>query len=351
MKYRFLKQPVYCQKEIYETAAQKIADYAAGFSEVLAVYKMGNVSVPGISDLDMIVVLGDEATIPDFAFPTILNTVEKYTLMHSVFVVTETFWRNRQLYYVYDNLHHLRGEKKLTAENFDEKLLKHLATRFAIQHILRAYASVFAQLTSGYLKVRSTLCELHALRYDIPALETFLEEEHRAEFASVAGDIAHLRKTWFETETELAAKKFLEICDVTKRFLRKTIIALNRSFTEGKHLNGSPVALPKIAISKSREIYFEADKAMEISGASSRLARAASRLPLPAKMHLKINNNLGYYQLILPLSIYDFMCDSDTPVLNQYTTIMKRRQEILLSPGMQQIRKKGYAVPLLDFQI
>src|SRR3989338_4883934 len=78
----------------YEEVYEKIRSICARNPGVLSVYTFGQVSVPGISDIDLIFVLKDHAKLPKFLRKLAIDRKSKYILLHPFFIVPEDFMEN-----------------------------------------------------------------------------------------------------------------------------------------------------------------------------------------------------------------------------------------------------------------
>ncbi len=350
MKYGYLKNPQPFASERYRNTAKKISGYFSNIPQVLSIYQMGNISVPGISDLDILTVIKDRSTIPHFDVSKILNEREKYTLMHGIFVGTETFWRHRHFFYIYDNLKLLEGEDFVEpaidlSPEFRELLLK----RFAIQHIIKVYVSISAQLSVYSLKVRPLLCELHALRYDEQALSDWLPAEMQTTFRQYCQTIAQLRKTWFDLPPKEACRELLTICRELPLFLDNLLLHLNQRLNQNGGIDYNPERPLKLAY--HRYIFCGNRQTNNIKGANPSLLRWLGMIPIPMEnLRIKIHNRLSAYRLEIPADLFAFVAnDFYHPLYEPFQEEIQTRQAILNEYVTRNISKMGYALPVLDF--
>lgn len=352
MKHKFIKKPHNCPIEVYENTANKIAEYVSEFPEVLSIYKMGNITVPGISDLDILVVIKDNEKIPYLDITGISSEQEKYTLMHGVFVVPESFWLYRHFFYIYDNLRSKGGNElpdPLVEPSPEFRELLH--KRFAIQHILKVYVNICAQLSVYSLKVRPLLCELHALRYDQKALAIWLTPLITDTFQEYCQRIAELRNHWFSWPEKLAQKQFLKICRKLLPFLKQVLLHINTRL-DGNHFKNKRSLQQPLKLSYHRHILSHDGSCLGLYGKNPSGFRYLGLLPVPSELgRIKIHNRLSAYQLEIPPPLFAFVANEfNHPLYATHHKEIEIRQAILNSLNMHQIRQYGYATPLLDFQ-
>jgi len=349
MRYRFIRMPRPCPLAAYNSAAEKIATYASRFPEVKAVYRMGNVTAPGISDLDMIVVLRDGSSIPAFDFLNILNPHEQYTLMHGVFLAPELFWKNRQLFFRYENLTLIAGEDILPLPISDQ-WKEWARLRLALQHILRVYLSLFVQLTSRVLRVRSLLCELHALRFDYLALQGILGENAVERLKNRLLEVGALRNDWF-LDTDASKKRLVNIGKTGKGILKEVIERVGFHLQLRAFTSDGTSALDRVRgvqISGRRSISPDGDSLVEHRTFPARLAAVFAQIPLTETILARMTNTLGKYEISIPRSIYDFVTDQGGKRQDEQEFI-DTKAKILPSGAVLQILKNGFAIPTLDF--
>lgn len=347
----FIKQPIYCEKEIYQSSIQKILQGALEIKNVAAVFQIGNISSPGISDLDIVIVLRGNDSLPNINITKRLTCREKYVLMHGIFVVPVSFWQHRHFFYIYDNLKHLWGDdfSEPTIDPSPEFRLL-LRKRFAIQHIIKVYVSICAQQSVYSLKVRPLLCELHALRYDEQVLFDWLTPELQTTFRQYCQNIARLRKNWFDLYHTDARQQLLTICRELPPFLYNILIHLNLHLEPNKKITQSDLQQP-LKLSYHRNIICGNSHVTSINGSNPYRLRWLGLFPVPIeKLRIKTHNRLSAFHLEIPKAIFNFVSNEfNHPLYMKYLDEIEIRQKILDMPIVLQIRKKGYAFPALDF--
>jgi hypothetical protein len=216
--FRFLKLPRRLGAADYDRTRSKCVEFFSRLPNVVAVYQMGSVRHPGISDLDLIAVFSRSAGGPVPDYRSCLDERDLYTLMHSPFAIDEPSFRVVNLFFRATNLELLWGREVEREELLHpEPLDSLLAAEFAI----RGLASLLRQLRLGQIKVRPTLCEMGSLRYDLELARLGPGEFPEAE--ALTRRVSSLRSGWFDRgglEGELV-ETMQEGVAVLARFLRK----------------------------------------------------------------------------------------------------------------------------------
>lgn len=144
----------------YEAAAAEIEDRLERIPGAVAVYRTGAVSAPGVSDLDHVLVVEDGARVADIWMTLTPRT--RALAMHTPFAVERTtFVRHRRFAHL-DPLYLVTGDEVAVdpapADGGDL-----LAVEALVVTLLRLVKAG----TTGFVKPRSLLCELHSLRHDL----------------------------------------------------------------------------------------------------------------------------------------------------------------------------------------
>src|SRR3989338_5774377 len=97
----FYAHPIKYGLKDYERVLDKIRRKAEKTKEILSVYTFGHVSVPGISDIDLIFVLKEGSRLPSFLRRTYTDKDSSYLVFHPFFIITEDIMKNMR--YIYPN--------------------------------------------------------------------------------------------------------------------------------------------------------------------------------------------------------------------------------------------------------
>jgi hypothetical protein len=173
-------------------AVQKAVDIFSRYSGLRAIHRFGSISVPGISDLDLLLVFDDAAPPVPQPWRRHFSERERYLLMHSPAIISTSLlpFASRLT-----RLHHLDcvwGEPATFSppdegHEFVERLI-------SAEHAVRILASLMRQWVGQVIKQRPTLCELHSIQYEVESLGQPLDAWDRG----LGPAIRVLRHTWFD---------------------------------------------------------------------------------------------------------------------------------------------------------
>jgi hypothetical protein len=184
--------PIPARAEEYDRASQEIVDALRRLPGLVAIYRAGSTSVPGISDLDWIAVI--EPGAHPFEVWSGLSERARYLAMHAPFVVDrDTFRRHRW----FAHLEPLELSFGTAVELDDRPLRSYSETLIGAESLVICLLSVLKQVSTGLFKVRPSLCQLNNLRHALPLAR--LTDTDAPQAARLAKDVAMLRETWFKT--------------------------------------------------------------------------------------------------------------------------------------------------------
>lgn len=196
-----------CSLEDYERARDRYVDRIGSRPAVVAVYQFGSVATPGISDLDLCVVLED--AIPDkygaYAATGRIGS-DPYVLMHDPLVLSRSLFRRLPLLFPCFDLSHVFGEQ-LEVESLAPEQARACALSFAVEYgwtkIPRMLVEEF--VIQRTLNIRNALIVAHS----------FLHSSRLAESAGAYSDprshelarcIHAMRESWFAAPAQCARK-------------------------------------------------------------------------------------------------------------------------------------------------
>jgi hypothetical protein len=185
-----VRLPSAAQPGEYERASQEIEDLLRRLPGIVAVYRTGTVSAPGISDLDRIAVVEGDTTAPPVW--SRLSERTRYLAMHAPFLVDRAvFGRHRWFAHIAP----LVLSSGTAVELEDPPMHQEWEWLLAAESMLVGLLSVAKQVSTGVLKVRPTLCQLNNIRHAL-ALARITSEDAPGAW-KVAEEVQTLRSTWF----------------------------------------------------------------------------------------------------------------------------------------------------------
>ena len=343
MNIQMLGFPVECPLEAYDSATEKIANHASQFDEVLAVYRMGNVAHPGISDLDVIVVVENAETLPPFSFMQRLTEMERQTLIHGVFVVSKAFWEQREIFFSFSNLTQLYGSTQ-SSITYEENIEQQV--RMSIQHLVRVCLSNYVQTTQRCFKVRSLLCGLNAIRFDLSPLRNNISEDVLERTTCALEDLGELRASWFSNSANRDER----------------MVGLVQSLDHCARLILDELSNSKAALAYDANCHGESEHRVSrrsslkphqgsVQGNCTPLARLAPWvwcLGLSKRNTNRVMNRLGRHTLRLPNVIYSAVRGFGSEQMDpEHRRRIELQNSILSSPTMKQVLTNGHSIPCL----
>ncbi|MEO0192200.1 MAG: hypothetical protein ABIM46_05400 [candidate division WOR-3 bacterium] len=198
--------------EDYDRATEDLLRVARGTNGITGVWQTGSVSVPGISDLDFLIVVRDGARVSWNRMKKSLSPETIRILLHSPVAITQSLlpW----LGYVND----IRGYRRLEGKQLsfvepENKAIVNLmvSARFVTAKLLGLMRTQFM----GYARVRSFLCRVHGIRHNFTLMDMPVP--------SVFEEAAELRRSWLSLGQERYARLenlLAEAQDACVKFLK-----------------------------------------------------------------------------------------------------------------------------------
>lgn len=190
--YRLIDPPRYVAPEAYVQARDAMVRHLQAQPGLVALYQIGSVATPGISDIDLVAVFEDESACG--ADPRGgRSAAERYLFTHALFGSSRTLFRQAQRYTFFSNYHLLWGEDvKATAPTPAPSDVAPLQAQIALEYLVRLHATLTVQRCYGVLKVRSLLLHVKGVRFDL----AFLRRSEGA-LPALTEEISAWRDRWF----------------------------------------------------------------------------------------------------------------------------------------------------------
>ena len=225
----FIDEPCPVKIVDYEQCIEQMTRKLASVPGVLAVYQIGGLSAPGISDIDMVAIFEDGASCN---IDPRLNQSEisKYLFVHPLFATSRSLFEESRRFTFFHNFRLLHGEELRPSEphqNSDEDSI--MKRQLAREFLVRMLVNMTVEREYGIYKLRAMLLQGKALLYDLEFLEVeplpLLECLHQ---------IICWRENWFSNHPNNREVEY---------FYNKFWAALTAFL--GNHLGDNPLYLPK----------------------------------------------------------------------------------------------------------
>jgi len=219
MSITFMDYPKYVTPDAYEIAIQNVLREIVKHSNPLAIYQIGGVSNPGISDIDLVVVFEDGDNYKGKPLKG-CNDIERYLFVHALFGVTRNQYVLARVYSFFHNYQLVSGKDIPVPDFMDlsSQDIDILKRQIALEFLLRFYISSTVEVTYRMFKVRSFLLQAKAIRYDME----FLGVE-AGTFGVYIDELVEMRNNWFSGKVPrtISEKWVISFYKEMKRFVEK----------------------------------------------------------------------------------------------------------------------------------
>ena len=192
MNLSFIDYPKSIGSDFYEETKDKIVLNLAKDESILAIYQIGHVKSPGISDLDLLVIFKNSEFVSSNP-RALLSNKEKYIVSHNLFGVSEKNFTVMQNYSFFHNYKHLWGKKYQVGSSLKSKDQEQLKKQIALEYLLQMFCVFNVQMQYKIINVRGLLLHVNALKYDLEFLKC-----DSGEILELVNEIINWRSHWFE---------------------------------------------------------------------------------------------------------------------------------------------------------
>ena len=194
----------------YDKNESRFVDYFQCHPAVAAVYKIGGVNDPGISDLDLILVLKKKGVLErrDYEF---ISEADGYVFAHRPFVIPENLFPWIHYYFYPSGLQNLTGENYTFFQPVADTERKQLTWFVCTEAALSRLCDIVFQTTcKSSISVRKMLLKLNSIKHNIDLVQKLDETIVNAEQRGFISQISDLRKSWFSLHKEVQVTEMLK---------------------------------------------------------------------------------------------------------------------------------------------
>lgn len=185
--------PYHVPIERYAEVTDSMGDHLIRLPGVVAVYQVGGVSTPGISDLDLLAIFDDGAKCREDPRHR-LSPEDNYLFVHQILGTCASNFMASFRHGSFHNFRLLRGHDLLpSAGGPAQPNADAIARQIALEYLVKLYVSQVLERTLGILKVRGLLLHARSLHYD---LENVGEPE--GAIRHLLATVLRWRTEWFE---------------------------------------------------------------------------------------------------------------------------------------------------------
>lgn len=208
MRFHFTNYPRYVPPEAYDAAIASVTARVSKESGVVSIFQVGSILHPGISDIDMLVVLSDNAIFRYNPLRGISDT-ERYLFVHPLIGVSQTDFMEAQQFSFYRNWRLLCGEPLIRGDvKFSQDESDCLRIQVALEYMLSNYIHLTVLRMHRIVNIRALLLNMKAMVYDLKLLNI-----SSGPLYELLETLLSWRDQWFETQPqdkELA--EWIEAC-------------------------------------------------------------------------------------------------------------------------------------------
>jgi hypothetical protein len=227
--------PRAARREDYASASEEIEASLRKLPGIIALYRTGSVSVPGISDLDRIAVVDGGAPV-ETVWPGLAER-SRYLAMHTPFLVDHATFERHRWFAFLEPLELCFG----SAVEFQERPSRALSEPLlGTESLMACLLRLVKQTSVGRLKVRQLLCELNNLRHGL-ALVGLTGADVPGAWA-VAGDVSQVRASWFGSTEDRRAEMIRDVAGRAGPALLEALRCVGRR-TEVENGEATPLRL------------------------------------------------------------------------------------------------------------
>lgn len=282
--YRFIDRPVAVARSLYDEAIQGVIDRNKNLPGLRAIYRFGNITAPGISDLDLLFVFENGASCERNGLED-LPASHKALFTHGIMALCEehfhtnnyfTLWSDHELMYGAPSN---QAVQKRTPE--EEQALR---IQTAIEFLIANYIDLIVQKTYGTFKLRAILQHIKGIAYDLEYLG-----DHDSALTPPVNQLREWIQNWF---TSMPGDE--ELCKWIDTF-----IAIYSDYTREK-LRMYPVYLPEMGAYKvARNMAMQKGQTLRFSHTGIRLPYLP---PFPGRKFFKLQNRLNTFRFECPVT-------------------------------------------------
>jgi hypothetical protein len=195
----FIDKPVFLEISDYENLYSRLEKYYSKNTNISEIYRIGSVKNPGISDLDIMLIVKDGSIMNFKDFP--ISGKDRLILTHSPFIISEKFVPEIKSISPYFD------EFKST----DNIIRKQIASEF----LIKFFISLTLQLNMRTIKLRNILLEIKASEEDFEILGMHNRVQDVIEY------FIELRNTFFKSGFN--KKVFTEKINLFYKLLKQAV--------------------------------------------------------------------------------------------------------------------------------
>ncbi len=197
MPMRFFDHPRYIEPAIYESAVERVVESTVSDNDILAVYQVGSISTPGISDVDLLVVSADSPGLLTDPLKT-LDPDQRYLFTHGLFSISAADVEGLRRFTLFHNYRLRWGQDVMeSGKASHDPESDQLRTQVALEYLLSNFIGRTIEVKYNLVSLRKLMLSVHAIRYDLQFLGVT-----DGPFSELVDQMIAWRQRWFESRVD-----------------------------------------------------------------------------------------------------------------------------------------------------
>jgi hypothetical protein len=197
--YRFTQWPVPLSPDDYSLAIERYLSRITKVDGLRAVYQFGSMAVPGLSDIDLIVVLDDSISseAAQFKLQKSDNPSGKEAFLHNPVFLNRRTWENLHWVFAPQNLQRVYGETLLEPVDIPSDAYPYIAVAVGIEYAVRQLHWLALMDVQREIPIRGAISIAQSATY-LGEMATQAGCSKLADnFVALKESCNHLRTSWF----------------------------------------------------------------------------------------------------------------------------------------------------------
>jgi hypothetical protein len=191
-KMRFTDHPTPAPRSLYDEAVQGIIDRNKDLSGLKSIVQFGNITTPGISDLDLLFVFKSGQSSLATGLEN-LPATHKNLFTHGIMAISEDQYTDNEYYTIWSEHHLVWGDNPSDLERLrttEEDLILKIQT--AIEFLIANFIDIKIQKEYKIIKLRALLQHMKGILYDLD----YLNDSHSVLHPHLM-ELKEMIKNWF----------------------------------------------------------------------------------------------------------------------------------------------------------
>lgn len=194
--------PKFVPEQRYQQAISEMADRLSRAPGIVAVYQVGGVGTPGISDIDIYAIFEDDISCP-FDPLEQLGRDDRYLFIHGQFGACRRAFSSLYRYGFFHDYRLLWGEELSPAvADHSHADLDMIQSQAGLEYLVKAWISLSVERSYGIIRIRNLLLVTKALLYDFEYLGL-----HEGALVDLVRRLVTWREAWFDRRPATAEIK------------------------------------------------------------------------------------------------------------------------------------------------